>query len=180
LVKLADLNLSGPRFALRIIGGIFFAAVVLFIFYYLPSHLTELVSPYLSSQYIPYLNEITSAIVSPGIPFLGILLAVITFFDVLLRGSWTYGIILIVTGVLYLAYDYLLFLGGQLLISDYPTNVTQSPIYQQVLPILYALVIILILSTLLSIGRGVYLIVKGNRKTSGNIQQQQEASSGAR
>ncbi|GEM_PF-873374 len=160
--NIGNLELSGARLALRVILGLFLAALVLLLFYYVPTHLTALVSPFVPRQYIPYIAEFVSILESPGIPFLGVLLAVVTFFDVLLSGSWIYGVVLILTGVLYLAYDILLFQGGQFFQGLFPQDVTQSSFYQQFSSYLTLIVILLIIPTFLSIGRGISLIARRN------------------
>ena len=159
---IGDLHLSSVRFSLRVMVGILFAIFVLLLFYYVPTHLTGLLSPYVPSQYLPYIAQFVSILESPGIPFLGVLLAVITFFDILLRGSWVYGIVLVLTGILFLTYDLLLFQEGQFFQGLFPTQVTQSAFYQRFSSYLTLIVILLIVPTILSIARGVSLILRRN------------------
>jgi hypothetical protein len=162
--RIGDLELSNARLALRLIGGFILGGFVLFVFYYLPYHLDSLASPFVPSEYMPYVREFVSSLVSSGgLPLLGVLLAVMVFFDILLAGSWIYGIDLIITGVLFLAYDILLFRAGQFFVTSYPNNVTQSPVYQEMTPILEAIIVILVISTIYSIGRGAYLVARRNR-----------------
>jgi hypothetical protein len=162
MIRIGDLNLSYARFTLRILAGLILAGLILFLFYYLPSHLTQLLSPYVPEAYIPYLNNIVSALTNTGIPLLGILLAIIIFFDILLKGSWIYGMDLILTGVLFLAYDLFLYRAGKLFSEAYQSS--QSAIYSEIAPLFDIIIIILIISTVYSIGMGVSLVMKRNRR----------------
>lgn len=161
MVRIGNIEVSKASLAFRIFGGFFLAGLVLFLFYYLPSHLTSVLSPYVPSQYIPYASQIVSIIVNSPIPLLGILLAVSVFFDVLLRGSWLYGIVLIVTGMLFVSYDFFLFRSGQLVSDIFPTQSlggTSSSFLSQ----LNLIVLILMIPTFISIARGFSMVIGRN------------------
>ncbi|MHB8566874.1 MAG: hypothetical protein ACYC7D_06760 [Nitrososphaerales archaeon] len=160
--RIGNLELSSAHLALRIIIGLILGALVLILFYYVPAHLTALLSPYVPQKYLPDIAQFVSILESPGIPFLGVLLAIVVFFDVLLKGSWIYGIALVLTGILFLSYDILLFEGGQFFQGLFPQQVTESSFYQQFSSYLILLVILLIIPTVLSIVRGFLLIARRN------------------
>jgi hypothetical protein len=170
--KIGDLELSNTKLAVRIIGGLILAGLILFLFYYLPSHLTQIVSPYVSGSYIPYLNNLVSELTNSGIPLLGVLLAVIVFFDVLLKDSWIYGIDLIITGLLFLVYDIFLYRTGQFF--SFGPETTQSPIYSEITPLFSIIIIILLIWTVYSISRGVSLVLHRNQRRRSAIELSQK------
>ena len=163
MARLADLEISRVHITLRIFAGLALAATVLFLFYYLPSNYSTLFSPLIPHQYLPYVGLFISDMLSSGIPFLGVLLAVIAFFDILLRGTWTYGIILVVTGLIFIAYDVLLFRNGQLFTLSSSAS-ESAAIYSKLSLEITLIIVVFIISTIISIGRGISLIVRRNHR----------------
>jgi hypothetical protein len=159
-VKILDLHLSTTKFALRLSWAIILSGLTLFFFYYLPTHLASVISAFVPPQYFAQVNAVASNFeASPVLLYLGVLLSVLAFFDVMLKGFWGYGIVLIISGLFFLAYFYYLFKSGLFFVPIRPLNSNSpSSTLNGLTYALDSLAILFILSTILSIARGVLLI----------------------
>jgi len=122
--KILDLELKASSFALRIVVGIIAAAITFFVLYYLPANLLSILSQFVPAQALPdpsILNPLLSSLVNPSLPMIGLLLTVLVFLECLFRGSKAYGPILMLTGLGFIAYLYLLFQGGTLSMTVPPS-----------------------------------------------------------
>jgi hypothetical protein len=162
--------MSWRKLTLRLVLGVLLAIFILFLFYYLPSHFTTVAAPFVPQQYVPIAEELVATITASPYPLLGLALALFFFFDVLLSGTWAYGVILIVTGVAFIAYVALLFEEGSLLSSFLVSapatspGFAQSPIYSEIETVLVIFVGVLVISTLFSIGQGIRLVANRSKK----------------
>ncbi|MGI0090648.1 MAG: hypothetical protein ACREBS_02965, partial [Nitrososphaerales archaeon] len=157
--RILNKQMSNARFIFRIILGFFLALMIILLFYYLPTHLTALASPVVPHEYLPELQGYVSYLTGTSIPYLGLLIAIMFFLDTIFAGTWGYGVILAVSGLLYVSYDLTLFERRSLFVNSFPQMYVQVLGYSMVTEILEALVIISILLTIFSIGRGIHIIM---------------------
>ena len=134
--------------------------MILLLFYYLPTHLTALASPVIPQQYLPELQGYVSYLTATSIPYLGVLIAIMFFLDAIFSGTWGYGVILAVSGLLFVSYDLILFEHRDLFVNTFPQSYVQILGYATIAEIIEVLVVFSILLTVLSIGRGIYIIVR--------------------
>jgi len=122
--KILDLELKALSLALRVITGIIAAGITFLLLYYLPANFLNILGQFIPAKALPdpsILNPLLSSLVNPSLPMIGLLLTVLVFLECLLRGSKAYGPILILTGLSFIAYLYLLFQGGTLSMTVPPT-----------------------------------------------------------
>jgi len=111
------LQLSSAALAIRVVSGAVLAGLTFLVFYYVPANLSSLLSPYLPSSYAAAVSSVAAALIGSTLPILGLVLTVLVFLEVVLRGSRPYGIILILTGLLFAAYTYTIMQGGTIAIK---------------------------------------------------------------
>lgn len=163
----------------------FLAGLTLFVFYYLPLNLTRIASPYIPPQYLPELRYIEQSISDSSLPLLGIFLAILTFVDTIIRGSWGYGVILVVMGSFWILYDLSLYKQGLLLSGIAPSTLSflqgghgqasSSSLLSSTMiaDVLTGIIVLFILSSLITITRGVRILVRWHRKrTAGNLERE--------
>jgi len=107
------LQLSSASLAIRLISGAGLAAFVFLAFYYLPANLSALVSGSLTPSSASAVSSVVASLVG-STPIIGLVLAVLVFLGAVLRGSKVYGVVLIVLGMLFATYTYLLLHGGSI------------------------------------------------------------------
>lgn len=122
--KLLDLEIGTASLVIRVILGLICAGIVFFIFYYLPVNLKAILDFVLStvvpgSSNIPpgATGDLLGAVVSPILPFSGLVLTVVTFLEIVMRGTKIYGPILIVSGSFWLVVLYIVFEGGNIIFA---------------------------------------------------------------
>ncbi|MGA2572930.1 MAG: hypothetical protein ABSF36_01830 [Candidatus Methanomethylicaceae archaeon] len=122
--KLLDLEISTASLAIRVILGLICAGIIFFIFYYLPVNLKAILDFVLStvvpgSSSIPpgVTSDVLGVVVSPILPFSGLVLTVVTFLEIVMRGTRIYGPILIVSGSFWLVVLYIVFEGGNIVFA---------------------------------------------------------------
>jgi len=94
------------------VSGAALAGLTFLVFYYVPANLASLVSGHLPSSIAPAASNLASALVGSTLPTIGLVLTVLVFLGIVLRGSRPYGMILILTGLLFAAYTYVIMQGG--------------------------------------------------------------------
>jgi hypothetical protein len=159
--KILDLELKASSLALRVIVSIIAAAIMFFVLYYLPANLLSFLSQFVPAQALPppsTLNPLLSSIIDPTLPMIGLLLTVLVFLEYLLRGSKAYGPILILTSLSFIAYLYLFFNGGTMIIT-LPANLLMG-ISVDIALDLTVIMLLLMLPSILNIIKGIVLMTK--------------------
>ena len=96
----------------------------MFFYYYLTFHVGQLISGYVSPQTAQEIQNVFLAFGPVGVfKYLIPIFVASAFFGTILKGSWGYGILLVVTGVLYGLYYYYLYETG-VLFSGFPAQAT--------------------------------------------------------
>lgn len=111
------LELSSLSLAIRLVSGAVLSALTFVVFYYVPANLAGFVSGRLPSSIAPAASSLASALVGSTLPTIGLVLTVLVFLGLVSRGSRPYGMILILTGLLFAAYTYIIMQGGTIRIA---------------------------------------------------------------
>jgi hypothetical protein len=172
--KLLDLEIGTASLVIRVILGLICAGIVFFIFYYLPVNIKAILDFILStvvpgSSSIPpsFTSDVLGIAVSPILPFSGLVLTVVTFLEIVMRGTKIYGPILIASGSFWLVVLYIVFEGGNIVFA-----LDQSLFsgLSEILPSfalrisigLIPIMLIFMLPSILTVTKGVVLVL-GNR-----------------
>lgn len=158
MVKLLGLELSGGAFGLRLAAAIILGSVEAFLFYYLPTNVGSLASGYLPSSYSSQINSVISGVVSPLLPILGLVIAVLGFLGILLKGTKIYGLIIALIGATFAGYTYLFFQGGTIRLNM-PPGLVQN-VTGQISLELDLVMLLLIVPSLLTIVKGGVLLMQ--------------------
>jgi hypothetical protein len=150
-----DLELSSASLALRVISGAALAALVFVVFYYLPANLSALVSGSLSATSSAAVSSVATAIVG-STPIIGLVLAALVFLGAVLRGSKVYGVVLIVIGILFATYTYLLLHGGSIG-GTLPSNLSSGASGNFAIDV-SLLMVVLLAPSILTVLKGTLLI----------------------
>jgi hypothetical protein len=102
--KVMGVQLSGGALAVRLATAVVGAAVSFLLLYYLPANISTVVPQGASA--------LASPLFPPVLPPLGLAITALVFLGFLLRGTGAYGFILLLLGLLFIAYVYILFGGG--------------------------------------------------------------------
>ena len=159
--KILDLELKALSLALRAITAIIVAGITFFLLYYLPANFLNILGQFVPAQALPdpsILNPLLSSLVNPSLPMIGLLLTILVFLECLLRGSKAYGPLLILTGLSFIAYLYLLFHGGTITIT-LPASLLMG-ISAGVAVDLTTIMLLLMLPSILNIIKGAVLMTK--------------------
>lgn len=151
-----DLQLSSASLALRVISGAALAALVFLAFYYLPANLSALVSGSLTPSNAAAVSSVATALVG-STPIIGLVLAALVFLGAVLRGSKVYGAVLIVIGILFATYTYLLLHGGSIG-GTIPSNLSSGASGNFVIDVTLLMVLLLVPS-ILTVVKGTLLLV---------------------
>ena len=163
MVKILNIEVSSGRFILRIFEGLFIAGLILFFFYYFPTPLAEIAGRFVSitPSEAQQISNAGASIASSPLPIIGVLLALLAFINAIIRGTWLYGAILVLTGFFWITFDLYLYFEGLLFANLFPSTIQQSQIppqyqvYFSPATITTALTIVIILfmiSSLVTIG----------------------------
>ncbi|MGI0090686.1 MAG: hypothetical protein ACREBS_03165 [Nitrososphaerales archaeon] len=176
MVIILDIQLSGQAFAFRILAALFLAGLDLFVFYYLPLHISTIAPYFVPRIYIPEINSLASSFASSALPALGILFAILVFVEVFLRGTWAFGVLLIILGSFWILYDLTLYREGLLFANLLPTGgitlgngeqvVLSGSEQSELLLFFRALIILFVISSLVTIARGVKILLRKRRAHS--------------
>jgi hypothetical protein len=150
-----DLQLSSASLALRVISGAALAALVFLAFYYLPANLSALVSGSLTPSNAAAVSSVAAALVG-STPIIGLVLAALVFLGAVLRGSKVYGAVLIVIGMLFATYTYLLLHGG-VIGGTLPSNLSSGASGNFAIDV-GLLMVVLLVPSLLTIVKGTLLL----------------------
>jgi hypothetical protein len=150
-----DLELSSASLALRVISGAALAALVFLAFYYFPANLSALVSGSLTPSNAAAVSSVATALVG-STPIIGLVLAALVFLGAVLRGSKVYGAVLIVIGILFATYTYLLLHGGSIG-GTLPSNLSSGASGNFVIDVTLLMVVLLIPS-ILTVVKGTLLL----------------------
>ena len=173
MVRIIDIEISNARFAGRIAYAFFWSGLTLFFFYYLPTHIGEFVSllaPRIPQIYVPALQYLGQSFSNSPLPYIGVLIAMLAFVEIIIRGTWVYGVILIVTGLFWIAFDVILFSRGLLFANLIPSSLLQTyQISTQAISlikwVLVILVSIFVISSIMTITNGARIIVRNRRRS---------------
>ena len=124
MVRILDIQLSGGQFASRVAAALIFSGLTLFVFYYLPLHIDVIASYFVPRTFIPEINSLAGAFASSTLPELGALLAVLVFVETILKGTWGFGVLLILVGGFWILYDLTLYREGVLFSNLVPGAIT--------------------------------------------------------
>jgi len=127
------------------------------VFYYVPANLAGLVSRFLPSGSTTAVSSVASALVGPILPVIGLALTVLVFLATVLRGSSPYGMILVITGLLFVDYTYIIMQGGTIGI-DLPGGLPQGASGNISIDA-GLLMLILLIPSLLTVVKGVLLLM---------------------
>lgn len=170
MVKIIDIEISKLRLAGRIVYGLFWAAIILFFFYYLPMHFQSLLTSQVQvpQAYLPTLNSLAQSFSTSPLPYLGIIIATLAFIEAIINGTWVYGVILIVTGTFWLMFDLALYRSGLLFANLIPPSIFSGYQFSQstsslLIEILTAIVIIFVISSAFTIASGVRILARKRR-----------------
>jgi hypothetical protein len=164
-VKIFDLELSNDRFALRVFAAFVFAGLIAFFYYYLTMHVGSLISGYVAESYALRIQNIFAAFGPVGIfQYLIPIFIVSVFFATILKGSWGYGILLVIEGVLYGIYYLYLYETG-ILFTGLPAGTTSNvqidpTVLTDIGYFLDLITIVFIILTVESIVRGTIIIAR--------------------
>jgi hypothetical protein len=150
------LELSSASLAIRVILGVVLAALTFLVFYYVPANLASIVSGHVPSNSAASASSVTSSLIGSTLPIIGLVLSVLVFLDVVLRGSSAYGVTLILTGLLFAAYTYTALHGGTIGIT-LPGNLTQGATGDITIDV-GLLMLVLLIPSLLTVVKGVLLL----------------------
>jgi hypothetical protein len=169
--KLLDLEIGTASLVIRVILGLICAGIVFFLFYYLPVNLKAILDFVLFTK-VPLSGNIISgatgdvlrALVLPLLPYLGLVLVVGTFLEILMRGTKIYGPILIVSGAFWLMVLYIVFEGGNIVFTldqnlFSSISETLSSFALRISIGLTPIMLIFMLPSILTIAKGVVLVM---------------------
>jgi hypothetical protein len=168
MVRVIDINVPTGRFAGRIAYALFRSALILVLFYYLPTHLMAFVSR-IPETYLQLAQYVASSFSNSPLPFLGIVIALIAFVEIVTKGTWIYGAILISSALAWLSFDLILLSKGVLFANLIPTGLIQAynlpaSAVSLITWTLISMVLAFLLMEFVYIFRGVRIIRK-NRKS---------------
>ncbi|MDG6999984.1 MAG: hypothetical protein JRN15_12815 [Nitrososphaerota archaeon] len=176
MVKLLGLELSGGAFGLRLSAALILAALEAFLFYYLPTNVGSLASGYLPSSYSSQIVSLVSGLVSPLLPILGLVIAVLGLLGILLKGTKIYGLIIALIGATFAGYTYLFFQGGTIHLNV-PPGLIQN-VTGQISLELYLVMLLLIIPSLLTIVKGGVLLMQARSSAPKALAKQAPEPSG--
>jgi hypothetical protein len=181
MVRIFDLELTRRRLALRVFSAFIFAGLTLFVFYYLPTHIVEIARYFIPDSFIPEINSLSQSFSSSSLPILGILLAILTFVETMIKGSWVFGALLVVLGSFWIFYDLTLYREGLLFSSLMPSTITlgngqqaviSGSIESQLVLIFTGIIILFVVSSFITTLRGARILWRKHRATvrSGTVE----------
>ena len=150
-----DLQLSSASLAIRVTSGATLAALVFLVFYYRPANFSALVSSSLTPSSAAAVSNVAAALIG-STPVIGLVLAGLVFLGAVLRGSSLYGPILVLIGLLFAAYTYLLLHGG-LIGGTLPSNLSLGAAGSFAIDATL-LMIVLLIPSLLTVVKGALLL----------------------
>jgi len=109
--KIPDYEEGKRPLFLRVLKGFILLGIIYFFLSYSPSYIWYL-KKYLPPGFPVMLIDIVSEIIHPLVPLLGFLVGVLVFLSVVFYMTKAYGPLLIMAGLVYSYYVYLLFHGG--------------------------------------------------------------------
>lgn len=159
--NMLGLQISGVRLALRVVLAVVIGGLAFVLFYYVPSHLLDLIDRFLPPGSQSVVSGIVSNLISPTLPTIGLALSAFVFLGIILRGTKVYGPILVLNGLSFLAYIYTALHGGTVGLT-LPSDLLQG-VSGGVTVDLSTLMLIMLLPSLLTIVKGAVLTVSRPR-----------------
>jgi len=142
-----------------------------FFYYYLTFHVGQLISGYVQPVYAQEIQNVFASFGPVGVfEYLIPIFIASAFFGTILKGSWGYGILLIVIGLLYGAYYFYLYEAG-VLFSGFPVQATAGigsdpKLMTDLNYLIVAITILFIALTIESIVRGAFIIARRPRQSN--------------
>lgn len=164
--RILDLELSMPRFIGRIIAGVILAGIDFFFLYVLISPNSSFVENLLPASLAPIFAAMHK-FVTPTLPIIGLVIAFLIFFDQIFKRTRIEGGFLIIMSSLFAWYTYSIFQGGTMHITI-PSGVIQN-VTGDITLSASLIMWLLMLPSLLSIVKGVLMLVYSNRNTANEI-----------
>ena len=160
--RILDLQISTPRLIGRIILAFILAGIDFFFLYVLISPNDTFISRFLPASISSHLSTAMSSFVSPTLPLIGLLMAVLIFFDQIFKQTRIEGAFLMIMGGLFAWYTYAIFEGGTLNLNI-PSGLVQNisgnfTVHAALLMWLF------ILPSLLTIVKGALMLYNSNRR----------------
>ena len=156
LPRVMGLQLSSVSLAIRVVSGAVLSGLTFAVFYYVPANLASLVSGHLPSSIAPAASSLASAVAGSVLPTIGLVLTVLVFLGVVLRGSRPYGMVLFVTGLLFADYTYIIIQGGTIRIT-LPGNLPHGASGNFTIDV-SLLMLVLLIPSLLTVVKGALLL----------------------
>lgn len=160
--RIVDVQVSWLGLVIRLLEGAIFGGIALLFFYYLPTNVSQLVGQVAPPNAGPAAVQVISQFFTPSLAPIGLLLGVLTASSIILKGGRVYGGLLVILGALYLAYFYLLFHGGTLVITipaGLAPGLAGSLTVEDT-----ALMLLFMLAPLLTVFKGVLLVSSARQK----------------
>lgn len=110
--RILDLQISTPRLIGRVIFAFILAGIDFFFLYVLISPNDTFILHYLPASVSSHLGTAMSSFVSPTLPLIGLVIAVLIFFDQIFKQTRIEGAFLMMMGSLFAWYTYTIFQGG--------------------------------------------------------------------
>lgn len=111
--KLLGLQISGGWLAARVLVAVLLGGFCFFVFYLIPTLIPSLFKGFLGPEGLPLqLQGLIDQLVPPSLPTTGLLIAILVPLGIIFRNTKIYGPVLILIGLGFAAYLFLLFSGG--------------------------------------------------------------------
>ena len=161
--KLLDLEVSRGSLTLRAVLGAVFGGLSFAVFYYVPANLGSLISPAVPASSASSASSLISSLVSPSLLLIGLAAALLVFLGFFLRGTKAYGPILVVNGLIFLAYVYAAFQGGTITLT-LPAGLPSTASGTLSLDV-SNLMLLLLLAPILTVVKGIVLTIVKPQKS---------------
>ncbi len=160
--RILDLEISTPRLVGRIVLAFILAGIDFFVFYVLISPHSTFLERFLPASVASSFSAAMSSFVSPTLPLIGIVIAVLIFFDQIFKGTRIAGAFLIMTGSLFAWYTYSFFQGGKMTFNI-PSGLIKN--VSGVLTVHATLLMwLFILPSVLTVLKGALMLYSSNRR----------------
>ena len=160
--RILDLQISTPRLIGRLIVAFILAGIDFFFFYILISPHDTLLQRFLPPSIASHLTSAMSSFVSPTLPLIGIVIAVLIFFDQIFKQTRIEGAFLMIMGALFAWYTYVIFGGGTMNLAI-PAGIIQN-ITGNITVQASLIMWLLILPSLLTVVKGAVMLYTSNKR----------------
>ncbi|MDH5806406.1 MAG: hypothetical protein QXW62_06895 [Candidatus Methanomethylicaceae archaeon] len=138
---------------IRIIGGFFVFIIMFLLFSYIPLNLQDILKKFLPIQIVNEIVPIINQILHPFLPIIGALLAIFVALGIILKKTKLYGLIIIISSILWLCYIYFALNGGYIKIIHSMLSINID---------LKFFMLIIFIPIILDLIKGVLIIIKSS------------------